>query len=459
MNIKITNSTSKKVVFTLKTLALSAALVLAACAAKPPAEKISTTADPTAEIQATESALEQARSQQVDVFAPKNYSKASKSLDKAKEARADQDKNETILKHVAESRAWLEQAKQRAQVSKTATASLEQARSYAVQSGAPEVYPKDFKKIESNMKSFTEDMEGGDLAKADKKSAELASDYRNLEVRTLKKTLLGKAEDNIKKARDEGAKKTAPKSLAAAETKVSSVHSAIDADPRNTAALKAAADDATKESEHALTVTRQVKGTQNRSTEDLVLKSELQDKAITSLAEEKATELAAAEAQNEQLAARTAQTQARLLTLQEKQAAQAKIDAVRDNFTPQEADVLQEGDKVLIRLKGLNFKSNQAVIEPKYYPLLKKVQDSLKEINASAVVIEGHTDAVGKADANLVLSEKRAAAVEKYLVSNNAVNGAQVETKGLGFEKPITENKTPKGRATNRRIDLIITPQ
>lgn len=455
----ITKRVTNQIFFMTKMSALIFTLMLVACASKPPIEKIAATSDPSEEISTTEQSLTEAREQQIDVFAPKNFSKANKSLNNAKESRADQDKNEKILNHVAESRAWLNQAKQKAQVSKTATAELEQARTYAVQSGAPQAFPKEFKKLESQTKSFTEDMEQGDLSKADRRSADLIKEYRALETKAVKMELLGMTEDNLKTAKEEGAKKAAPKSLSSAEAKFDAANKAIENNPRNTPVIQAVAEEALHESEHLLMVTRKVKGNQNASTEDLVLKSELQDRAISSLSEEKAAELAQMEEQNNNLSARTAATQARLLSLEEKQSMQTKINNVRDNFTAQEAEVLQDGDKILIRLKGMNFKSNQAQIEPQYYNLLNKVKNSLAELNASQVVIEGHTDSIGKADLNRNLSAKRAEAVEQYLISNNAVEAGSVEARGLGFEKPITENKTAQGRAQNRRIDLVVTTQ
>lgn len=67
--------------------------------------------------------------------------------------------------------------------------------------------------------------------------------------------------------------------------------------------------------------------------------------------------------------------------------------------------------------------------------------------------IEGHTDNTGKEAANQLLSEKRAAAVETYMVSKGA-NTDRITTAGYGQSKPIADNKTAAGRAKNRRVEF-----
>ncbi len=67
--------------------------------------------------------------------------------------------------------------------------------------------------------------------------------------------------------------------------------------------------------------------------------------------------------------------------------------------------------------------------------------------------IVGHTDSVGRVDANQSLSERRAAAVARYLDSQG-VNTRMLDTRGLGEHLPIASNQTPTGRAQNRRSEL-----
>jgi len=69
--------------------------------------------------------------------------------------------------------------------------------------------------------------------------------------------------------------------------------------------------------------------------------------------------------------------------------------------------------------------------------------------------IHGHTDNVGKPDKNKVLSENRAAAVKKYLVTKG-VDESRITSVGHGQDEPVADNKTAGGRAKNRRVELKI---
>lgn len=69
--------------------------------------------------------------------------------------------------------------------------------------------------------------------------------------------------------------------------------------------------------------------------------------------------------------------------------------------------------------------------------------------------ISGHTDNVGSAKANLVLSQKRAEAVKKYLMSKG-VPADRFKVEWFGGTKPIASNKTELGRQKNRRVEMLI---
>ena len=67
------------------------------------------------------------------------------------------------------------------------------------------------------------------------------------------------------------------------------------------------------------------------------------------------------------------------------------------------------------------------------------------------VGIEGHTDNTGKAEANQVLSDKRASAVKAYLVGKG-IAATRLDAAGFGQTQPIADNATAEGRARNRRV-------
>lgn len=67
----------------------------------------------------------------------------------------------------------------------------------------------------------------------------------------------------------------------------------------------------------------------------------------------------------------------------------------------------------------------------------------------------GHTDATGSETYNLRLSQKRAAAVEKFLV-DNGIAATRLKSAGFGESRPLADNDTEEGRDRNRRVELNI---
>ncbi|NUP56401.1 MAG: OmpA family protein [Gemmatimonadaceae bacterium] len=103
---------------------------------------------------------------------------------------------------------------------------------------------------------------------------------------------------------------------------------------------------------------------------------------------------------------------------------------------------------------GILFDVSSDVIRPESTPTLKEIVTMLQEHGDLSLTIEGHTDGVGSASANLALSEQRAVAVRDYLVSKG-IDAARLDAKGLGSTKPIASNSTAEGRQQNRRVELV----
>ncbi|ATB38600.1 Thrombospondin type 3 repeat OmpA/MotB [Cystobacter fuscus] len=103
------------------------------------------------------------------------------------------------------------------------------------------------------------------------------------------------------------------------------------------------------------------------------------------------------------------------------------------------------------------FATGKAVIQPRSFKMLDQVAKVLREHpEVEQMVIEGHTDNRGKAEANRKLSLARAESVKKFLVGKG-VEESRLEARGFGPDQPIASNDTEKGRATNRRVEFIIT--
>ena len=104
----------------------------------------------------------------------------------------------------------------------------------------------------------------------------------------------------------------------------------------------------------------------------------------------------------------------------------------------------------------LHFDFNKYNIRKADEAELKKAVEFVKKYPNSNVKIEGHTDSIGTEKYNQKLSERRANAVAKYLIEKGAVKKANISTVGYGESKPVADNKTAKGRAENRRAEILI---
>jgi outer membrane protein OmpA-like peptidoglycan-associated protein len=103
---------------------------------------------------------------------------------------------------------------------------------------------------------------------------------------------------------------------------------------------------------------------------------------------------------------------------------------------------------------GILFDTGSDHIRAESTPTLKEITTMLAEHPDLSLTIEGHTDNVGDAQANMALSAKRAEAVKAYLVGKG-VSADRLTTAGLGASKPAAPNTTVEGRQQNRRVELV----
>lgn len=108
-----------------------------------------------------------------------------------------------------------------------------------------------------------------------------------------------------------------------------------------------------------------------------------------------------------------------------------------------------------VATQGILFDTGSDRIRPESTPTLKEIAAMLAEHADLRLVIEGHTDHVGDANANKVLSEKRAAAVRQYLIDTHGIASERLTAKGLGASRPVVANTSAEGRQQNRRVELV----
>lgn len=148
-----------------------------------------------------------------------------------------------------------------------------------------------------------------------------------------------------------------------------------------------------------------------------------------------------------------------------------KIEVEKKGYFPFSRQIdLKGGDSLIVKLKPATvgsvlretrilFKPNSPQLEPGSYPVLDEIADFLKKNPHVRLRIHGHTD-IGDPDPrhNQRLSEERAINVRMYLI-RKGIAPERLEAVGHGNTQPIADNRTPEGRAQNRRVEFeVIAP-
>jgi len=137
----------------------------------------------------------------------------------------------------------------------------------------------------------------------------------------------------------------------------------------------------------------------------------------------------------------------------EKRAAQAAADLAKF------ATVKQDPRGMVITLSGsILFASAKWDLLSTAQLKLNDVATALiKEDPLSKIVVEGYTDSQGGVAYNQDLSQHRAQAVRDYLVTRGIASD-RITAQGFGLTKSVADNKSPEGRANNRRVEIVVQP-
>lgn len=107
-------------------------------------------------------------------------------------------------------------------------------------------------------------------------------------------------------------------------------------------------------------------------------------------------------------------------------------------------------------LEDLVFASGKGALAAGDYASLRALADYMTARPEARIALVGHTDASGGLAGNVTLSEARAAAVRKVLISFG-IKGERIEAKGVGYLAPRASNLTEAGRTQNRRVEVMLT--
>jgi outer membrane protein OmpA-like peptidoglycan-associated protein len=108
-----------------------------------------------------------------------------------------------------------------------------------------------------------------------------------------------------------------------------------------------------------------------------------------------------------------------------------------------------------VALYGIYFDSNKAKVKSESSEALEQIAKLMKDSKSLKLLVVGHTDNVGKFSSNLDLSQRRASAVVKELVTKYKISKKRLMPAGVSFAAPIASNSTDEGKAKNRRVVLV----
>jgi outer membrane protein OmpA-like peptidoglycan-associated protein len=115
---------------------------------------------------------------------------------------------------------------------------------------------------------------------------------------------------------------------------------------------------------------------------------------------------------------------------------------------------------ILVSLDAMSlFDSGSAALRPGSSRLLVKALADIGGHPDKRVLIAGHTDDVGDAEANRRLSLARAAAVRDWLIEASGMTAERFATQGYGKTRPLADNRTAEGRARNRRVEISLVAE
>ncbi|WP_231460494.1 MULTISPECIES: OmpA family protein [unclassified Pedobacter] len=120
------------------------------------------------------------------------------------------------------------------------------------------------------------------------------------------------------------------------------------------------------------------------------------------------------------------------------------------------AEVIREGEGIIVKFdSGILFDFDKTALKDAAKANVQSLAASLNQYPDTDIKVIGHTDSRGTEQYNQGLSERRAAAVKAYAVSQG-VPSSRLVTIGKGFAEPIADNETDAGRAANRRVEIVI---
>lgn len=373
------------------------------------------------------------------------------------------------------------------------------ARGLAAEAGAELLAGERWRRGQSDLRQAALAFERGDRDQAERRARDAAEHYRTAELDAIKDRVLTETRALIAEARDRRVQRRAPRTLERAEALLAEAETALEQDRYDTDRPRELARQAHYQARHALYLADFIAELGNRraSLEDVILALEepvrelaaradivaefdqgfgppveaigeyietlaRQNRDLEADLEERTGQVYALEEEASRLHQRLGSVADERKSLERALEAQAmarqRVAEVEALFEPDEADVLRQGEEILIRLAGFDFPSGSAEIPERNRDLMHRLETALRLFPGARLTVAGHTDSFGGDAANFELSRRRAEAVRQALMADLRLPAEHISAVGYGETRPVASNQTPEGRARNRRIDVAVLP-
>ncbi len=182
-----------------------------------------------------------------------------------------------------------------------------------------------------------------------------------------------------------------------------------------------------------------------------------QQQAQAAQQQQQQAEAAAATAREEQAKAQAAQQAAEQAMAQARQQAEQMRERLRQQLN-QVLNTQETARGLIVNMSDVLFAFNKYDLKTDAQIKLAKVSGILLTYPNLKVQVEGYTDNVGSPEYNQQLSEKRAMAVQSFLIAQG-VSPENVTSQGYGEANPVADNSTSAGRSQNRRVEMVVSGQ
>ncbi len=423
-------------------------VVLASCASLRQAELASGN-NPERAVAEVTKIMAAAQRDQIDVLANDQYTKGTAYLEYAERGLKRNDSPERVLKNAAIAKALFEDARETARSRQASALRILTARNSAQSAGVrkSDALVERLEEIDDDLRRETKEFS---RALSPKDFSDFQKRYLALEVKAVQFRELDDAKQAIARAKKQDADDLAQDTFQTALLDYETAMNMIAQSPRSPNLYEESVAAAVASATLLLDVMDVIMGAKG-TPEPIALQIVMQKRALGEARQSLKAKEGALRQQEEQLE----QKEQQLARASTQVRFQQAMDEARKEISSDDALVYQQGNELVFRLKRMNFRSGNAAIPENSKLLLAKVASIIKDLDAEKVIVQGHTDSVGSEKLNQELSTERAKSVAYYLSSFNG--GYKITFTGYGESYPIASNETAAGRATNRRVDLVVS--